>query len=312
MNETPDEHRVYLGMAWVGLGGQALMWLFLAPFTDLSVPTGMVLGNLVYGALALLVWLILVLLTRPTYGLPPRALWGVRTLSHLAQGAAFFQLLPLFNTVPAYMIATHSGPLWDARLDAFDRMLGVDVVAMYGWAEAHPIARWVLNGAYESVPVQFVTVLLVLVVLSRLRDLYEMAAILMWGAFLGMFVFWAVPAEGPFALHELEPNEVQAGFLETFRQLRAHEMRSITSGYGLVTFPSFHVFFALCITWSTRHSKPLLAAFVLLNLANISATMTTGWHFFADVLGGFVLFGLVTLLVRGVEPVLRRRILSSD
>jgi membrane-associated phospholipid phosphatase len=55
---------------------------------------------------------------------------------------------------------------------------------------------------------------------------------------------------------------------------------------GLITFPSFHVAWALLLTWAFRGRRWLFAAAVILNSLVVASTMTTGWHYFSDLLGG--------------------------
>ena len=94
-------------------------------------------------------------------------------------------------------------------------------------------------------------------------------------------------------------------------ELRAQEISTITHGLGIVAFPSFHVFFALNLTWAARSIKPLMTLLLVLNTLNIMATMTTGWHFFADVVAGFALFGLMMWLVSRVEQRMQTRGIPS-
>jgi membrane-associated phospholipid phosphatase len=61
---------------------------------------------------------------------------------------------------------------------------------------------------------------------------------------------------------------------------------------GMICFPSFHVIWAiLCVAalWGYRFLRipvALLAAMIILS------TVTTGWHYFIDVLGGVVIAAL--------------------
>ena len=90
-----------------------------------------------------------------------------------------------------------------------------------------------------------------------------------------------------------------------YTALRAHEVGRITQGLGVITFPSYHVFFALNLTWAARSIKPVFLFLIALNIVNILSTMTTGWHYFVDVVAGFVLFALALALVSSVEKRMR-------
>jgi len=206
------------------------------------------------------------------------------------------------------LIATFGGDLWDEELVAFDAMLGIDVRAIVDWAAAHPNLSRVLEASYDSVFLQFGVVVTVLALGRNLRAAWEMAAIVLWGAFLGLFVFLMVPADGPFAYFDLGASPAQAGYLQYFHLLRDQAVTEITEGHGIITFPSFHVFFAVVATYAARRSRWLLAIFVVLNVLNIVATMTTGWHYFADVLGGVGLFAVIALGLHVIEAAIGRRV----
>jgi membrane-associated phospholipid phosphatase len=58
---------------------------------------------------------------------------------------------------------------------------------------------------------------------------------------------------------------------------------------GLITFPSFHTTWALLLAWAFRGRPRWFVPSAVLNAAVIVATLTTGWHYFADVAAGAAL-----------------------
>jgi membrane-associated phospholipid phosphatase len=86
----------------------------------------------------------------------------------------------------------------------------------------------------------------------------------------------------------LSPSADQSRFLDHFLSLRdgSRSVISYRGAEGLITFPSFHVAWALLMVWALRGNRRVFAAFAVLNAMLIVSTMTTGWHYFADVLGG--------------------------
>jgi membrane-associated phospholipid phosphatase len=110
----------------------------------------------------------------------------------------------------------------------------------------------------------------------------------MIAALLALAIFVVMPACGPFAEYGLVPSDDQARFLDHFLSLRDGSRRVISyrGTEGLITFPSFHVAWAMVIVWAVRKNRPALAGFATINTLLILSTMTTGWHYFADVLGG--------------------------
>ena len=108
----------------------------------------------------------------------------------------------------------------------------------------------------------------------------------------------------------IEPYQLrvdQQNFLQHFHALRAGEFPvvSMSNLEGLITFPSFHTTWALLVAYAFRHYRWFFLPMVLLNLAVVVATMTTGWHYAADVLGGILTAAVaigIAKLIGQAEP----------
>ena len=87
----------------------------------------------------------------------------------------------------------------------------------------------------------------------------------------------------------------KAHTLEQLRGLRSGEQRTIgfRDAEGLIAFPSFHTIWAILLALAFRHRRRLFVVAVALNLVVILSTLTTGWHYLSDVLGGGLVVGLV-------------------
>ena len=75
----------------------------------------------------------------------------------------------------------------------------------------------------------------------------------------------------------------------------------------LVTFPSFHTTWAILLAYAFRGRRRWFIPAVILNAAVIAATLTTGWHYFTDVIGGVLLAVAVIWLTKRLEPWLAAR-----
>ena len=209
----------------------------------------------------------------------------VLSLTALGQIVAFVTCF----IVLMYAVATFARPLVDQPLAAFDAWCGVTVPAVRQWAAAHPLVDLLLNFAYDTLLYQTALVLIVLGLTGDRAALEGFIASFMVSALVSLSLFALFPAEGPFVTYGLEPSLDQAQFLDHFRALRdgTRTLATYRGAEGLITFPSYHVAWAIVITWSLRHCRrPLFVTVFGLNLLVIASTMTTGWHYFADVLGG--------------------------
>jgi membrane-associated phospholipid phosphatase len=58
--------------------------------------------------------------------------------------------------------------------------------------------------------------------------------------------------------------------------------------FGVVCFPSFHVIWAILGANALWCFKPLRIPVAILSTLIILSTMTSGWHYFVDVLAGLL------------------------
>ncbi|MCH8829985.1 MAG: phosphatase PAP2 family protein [Planctomycetes bacterium] len=207
-------------------------------------------------------------------------------------------------TLLMYACAALSFPYVDELLMTSDRMLGVHVPDIVGWAADHPHIAYALFLAYHSVLPQTLLLLIGLGFAGDRRPLELFVLRFMLALLITVAIFTVTPAEGPFVTYGLEISAAQDRVLEHLQTLRSGERTSISlaDSEGLVMFPSFHTTFAILLAASVWHRKRLFIPFALLNAACIAATMTTGWHYFTDVLGGILVAVLVIVVTNRAEP----------
>lgn len=210
----------------------------------------------------------------------------VLCLATLAQTIAFISAF----TILMYAVASFAAPLCDARLAAFDRWSGVHVPAIREWADAHGAVRWIMDAAYGTLLFQLPAIVILLGLLGDRRSLETFILQDIVAALLTVALFAAFPADGPFSYYGYEPSPDQAHYLQHFQQLRSGEMRIIAleGAAGLVTFPSFHTAEAILMALAFRRRRAWFAVFASLNALVVLSTMTTGWHYFADVVSGAI------------------------
>lgn len=198
--------------------------------------------------------------------------------------ALFFTLLHFLVAVCARLSAIC--PLADAWLYAADRTMGFDVPRIRAWA----ITNWF--GRFEQIVyplgIPYIEAALFLPLFTghlRNTKLFIVSNLVSFAIGLPLFVLF--PAVGPwYAAHSPASYwqlSVQAQLIG-FRTPGPQEYAFPTC----IGFPSFHVVWAvLCAhaLWCFRWAR--IPAVVFSSLIIVS-TLTTGWHYVADVIGGIL------------------------
>lgn len=185
-----------------------------------------------------------------------------------------------------YMAARLNPPLIDDWLVRCDQLLGFSTIR--AWQGTHLGVLFTV--AYYSLLIQTAFTIAVLGLGNKREPLERFLQQMMVAGLIVLACFVLVPAIGPCAV---DPSADQAHYLEHFRQLRAGTRNglSLADAEGLITFPSFHTVWALLLVAACP--RPFKTASVLLNAAVIAATLTTGWHYLSDVLGGVLVYYVV-------------------
>jgi membrane-associated phospholipid phosphatase len=102
--------------------------------------------------------------------------------------------------------------------------------------------------------------------------------------------FTLFPAVGPWYSEHFAPFAEQAHVQAQVLELRApHPVSfSLLDGAGIVSFPSFHVIWAIFCAAALWGIRWLRIPLCLLSAMIIASTLTSGWHYGVDVIGGLV------------------------
>jgi len=188
-------------------------------------------------------------------------------------------------------------PLQDSWLGRADEHLGVSVPAIMAWASHHWLGNLV-NWSYALVVI-FLPLAVVLPVLTR-RAKYakEFLVANVISFVIGIPLFAFVPALGPWRYYHFPATQDQIAACEApLLALRLPGTYVLGSeGAGIVCFPSFHVAWAILFAAALWGFRPLRIPVALVTGMVILSTMTTGWHYFADVLGG-ILLAIISILL---------------
>lgn len=228
---------------------------------------------------------------------------GIDSFANLLTGFLCMVAFNLFLSILTYAGTPFARPLADNLLMSADAALGCHVPSMVQWTHEHPMLQKLLNMAYVSV---LPSTLLALVVVGLDRDVTRMRRFVLHfilGGLITTVVFFLLPAEGPFAAYGYQPRPDQQRFLEHFHALRDGRFRVVSLFHleGLITFPSFHTTWAVLLAWSFRHYRWLWLPMLVLNTAVVISTMTTGWHYASDVVGGILTAAAAVLITQGLS-----------
>lgn len=297
--QAPAETRASRALAFVG---GFHLWMAFAISTLLIISlagcalTGIELPGL--GAWAIYCLVITAML------LPLPAYWYEKGRADLLDLAlTLFWALPLRLIIPLLVriAARLRLPLQDSFLGSADRHLGVSVPAIMVWASHHWLGS-VLNQSYKWVLV-FLPLAVVLPVLAG-RSKYAkkfLVANLMCFA-IGIPLFALLPAVGPWRYYHFPPTQSQIEACEApLLALRLPGTYVLGSQEaGIVCFPSFHVAWAILFAAALWGFRSLRIPVAVVSGMVILSTMTTGWHYFVDVLGGIILAIISIVLAKGL------------
>ena len=218
---------------------------------------------------------------------------------------AFLQmtLFTMLGVVLAYAVAARGGVLWDDRLAAADRALGIDWPGLRALLDRLPPLVWLLGLAYHSLIVQMIVAIVALSHAARAPILRTTVGAAILSGFVTILVSGLFPAMGnvfdPANYRHLWPS---VAWLETdlIGGLRAGSIRVVDLGamMGIVTFPSFHATLALIFIWAFAHLPRFAMPAQCWAGLTIVATPVFGGHYAVDVLAGLALAPPAIILMR--------------
>lgn len=178
-------------------------------------------------------------------------------------------------------------PLYDSSLAHLDLMLGVNVPAIMHWASAHWLGR-LINGSYFLLVPFMWSAFFVPSLSGHVKRAQQFLNANVAAFAMGLPVFAMFPAVGPWYAYRFTMSQSQEQCFLDLVKLRS-AAPYVHHASGVICFPSFHVFWALLCVYSLWDFKSLRIPAMALSGAIIFSTMSTGWHYFCDVLGGVAL-----------------------
>jgi membrane-associated phospholipid phosphatase len=234
--------------------------------------------------------------------------WNEKAKPHLRDAAATIPwaiVLTVLLPMPV-VVAARLGmgrPLNDALFAHLDHQLGVSVPGLVAWGSNTAAGR-LISLSYPLVVLWLPVAALLPAFTGKVRYAQEFLTANVIAFAIGLPLFGLLPAIGPWQGFHFAANGAQQACGQSLLLLR------IPGPYlyqpaGVVCFPSFHVVWAILCARAMWGFRWLRIPAFLLSASIILSTMTTGWHYFVDVLGGLALatIALITAsaLVRRLE-----------
>jgi PAP2 superfamily len=220
-----------------------------------------------------------------------------RAEPRLSSALACTAQITIFAAVGAplsYLAASVGAPLRDDALDAFDKALGFDWMALLGWLNAHPTTLTVLRAAYFSMTAQALIIVLCLAFTGRLIWLRVFVLSFMFAAIITIGISAVLPAQGVwshYGLHATDPSAIVPATKTSwpiFEGLRDGSYRKLVAAgaEGIITFPSLHAALVVILTIAMWPIPGLRWVGLAINAVMLMATPIDGSHYLVDILAG--------------------------
>ena len=216
----------------------------------------------------------------------------------------FSACLSLFN----YLLLPVSSQLMDPFLATVDSIVGFHWPSVMFWAAENPTLSAIFKFAYNTTLPQFATLVVILGLTGRARDLHVMISSVTITATLTICCWGLFPSMGPGTIYTL-PNEVWSilgAVADHHYSAAIAELAEAGPGVispteirGLIAFPSYHTVLAFTAMYAARNVPVINVLFLVLNLVMMTGIVIHGSHHLIDIIGGIAMFALGTWIAAG-------------
>jgi membrane-associated phospholipid phosphatase len=237
------------------------------------------------------------------------SIWYCRWAKHqrLTQATSMFGwavAVGVFTPALVFMAARSAMPLRDRFLASCDQAIGLETPTVLNFVGRYHWMNKTFWWSYSSLPVLIALSAILPLVFGKFQAAREYLISVSFAILTGAALFALVPAVGPWSVYPMKQTPMQTWCGHMVLTLRLNGLYNIVGNdAGFVSFPSFHVVLALlsavCLGSAWRAVRVPVG--VLAGLICVS-TITTGWHYVTDVVGGLVL----TILAIAAARMFRR------
>lgn len=193
-------------------------------------------------------------------------------------------------------------PLIDPTLNAMDARMHFSTAFIVHLIAQFPVAQIILAIAYSLTPPFIIAAVLVPPFMGRPRASRRYVVGILLAAMITAALSALWPAVGPWTMQNLIPTKSQTGITAYLMHLKSNLPVNLDmDNAAIVSCPSFHVVLAI-LSATALSSIPRLRGWVwvLAGLICVS-TITTGWHYGIDVIGGLIVAILSIAIVKRIE-----------
>jgi hypothetical protein len=195
-------------------------------------------------------------------------------------------------TLPPLVLAAArlDRPLADATLTRADLLFGMNVPQIMSWTSRHWLGTLV-NRSYPLLSPLLTLSVLLPALTGKVKNAQQFVLANLIAFFIGLPLFALLPAIGPWYGYSFTATPGQIECQSAILLFRAPG-HSVANLGAIICFPSFHVIWAIFCVAALWGFRLLRIPVALLSGMIIVSTVTTGWHYAIDVLGGVVVAGI--------------------
>ena len=193
-------------------------------------------------------------------------------------------------------------PRIDTILLRCDQLVGVSTIGLMRWTTHHTFIHEKLSSAYEFLgAVELLGMPLLLALFGCKKQVNHFFITLLLSFLIGTTIYYFFPTAAPASvLHSQYFLKDQHETYLKFYQIHHHQVVTTDGDGGLIAFPSFHVIWAILLSYVLWDKKWIFIPVALVNFVAILSTVLLGWHYLVDVVGGCLIASVSILMTRAL------------